>query len=148
MACEVSGHHDEEERRRNGNYGYEVGFEADEGANGKEGQGIRRFSPCEDTLQAVLEHEYYTYSIGSLSIGCFRVGERTHLALKRRKLLVIKGSEKPGLLMYFELLTSGARSNSLTSSSGMNCCKSLRSRRLARHFLNGPLIAAARQLTW
>jgi len=55
--------------------------------------------------------------------------------------LVIKGSEKLGLLIYFEERTSGGRSSSSTSSAGMTCCNSLRRRLLARHILTTLLIA-------
>ena len=58
-----------------------------------------------------------------------------YLALNRRKLFVIKGREKLGLLMYFDERTSGGRSSSSTSSSGMTCCRSLSRRRLAHHAL-------------
>lgn len=44
-----------------------------------------------------------------------------YLALNRRKLFVINGSEKLGRLMYLWLLTSGGRPNSSTSSSGSTC---------------------------
>ena len=61
--------------------------------------------------------------------------ESIYLALNRRKLFVIRGREKLGLLIYFDERTSGGRFSSSTSSSGMTCCKSLRRRRLARHAL-------------
>ena len=56
-----------------------------------------------------------------------------YLALKRRKLLVIKGNEKLGRLMYFDERTSCGKSNSFTSSSGITCCSSLRRFRLVLH---------------
>ncbi len=58
-----------------------------------------------------------------------------YLALNRRKLFVIRGREKLGLLMYFDERTSGGKFRSSISSSGMTCCKSLRRRLLARHAL-------------
>lgn len=61
------------------------------------------------------------------------VGRRVpYRALNRRKLLVINGIEKLGLLIYFEERTSGGRFRSSTSSSGITCCRSLRRRRLVR----------------
>ncbi len=95
------------------------------------------FSPCEDALEAVLEDEDYPNSARTISKYRRLFAKEAYLALKRRKLLVIRGSEKLGLLMYFEDLTSGAKSSSSTSSSGITCCRSLRRRRLARHFLRG-----------
>jgi len=84
-----------------------------------------------------------TTPILRLSSASFRhsAGVASYLALKRRKLLVINGSEKPGLLIYFEERTSGEESSCSTSSSGMTCCNSLRRRRLARHVLTTLLMA-------
>ena len=55
--------------------------------------------------------------------------------LKRRKLFVIRGREKLGLLMYFDERTSRGKSSSFTSSSVITCCRSLRRRRLVCHAL-------------
>ena len=66
--------------------------------------------------------------------------ESLYLALNRRKLLVIRGNEKLGRLMYFDERTSCGKSNSSTSSSGMTCCSSLRRFRLALHFLKEVLM--------
>jgi len=87
------------------------------------------FSPGEDALEAVLEDEDYPNSARTISKYRRLFAKEAYLALKRRKLLVIRGSEKLGLLMYFEDLTSGAKSNSSTSSAGITCCRS--------HFLRG-----------
>ena len=141
MSSKVCGNHDEEESCGYGKDGDEVGFEADEGADGEEGDGLGGFPPGEETLEAVLEDEDYSDSAAEVSSCSLPAGRSAYLALKRRKLFVINGSEKLGRLIYFELLTSGAISNSSTSSSGMTCRKSLRRRRLARHVLKGPFMA-------
>ena len=145
MSSKVCGNHDEEESCGYGEDGDEVGFEADEGADGEEGDGLGGFPPGEETLEAVLGDEDYSDSAAEVSTCSLPAGRSAYLALKRRKLFVINGSEKLGRLMYFELLTSGAISNSSTSSSGTTCCKSLRRRRLARHVLKGPFMAGVAQ---
>ena len=71
-----------------------------------------------------------------------------YLALNRRKLLVINGSEKLGRLMYLWLLTSGGRPISSTSSSGSTCCSSLRRFRLALQSLKVLFDKAIAMLTW
>lgn len=111
MSCEVGGYHDEEESCSYREDGDEVGFDADEGADCEEGDGLRGFSPGEETLEAVLKDEYYSDSATEVSTCSLPAGRSACLALKRRKLFVINGSEKLGRLIYFELLTSGAISN-------------------------------------
>jgi hypothetical protein len=148
MSSEVGWHHDEQERCSNREDWNEVGFEADEGAHGKEREGLGWLSPSEEALETVLKDEDHSDSrinVSNVSLAAIKIA---YLALKRRKLFVIRGSEKPGLLIYFELLTSGAEANSSTSSSGIICCKSLRRRRLARQVWKGPFMATTRLLTW
>jgi len=99
-----------------------------------------RFPPGEEALEAILEDEDYSNSENIVNKSQVYGEGFSYLALKRRKLLVINGSEKLGLLIYFEDRTSGGSSSSSTSSSGMTCCNSLRRRRLARHIFTTVLI--------
>ena len=95
-------------------------------------------APGEDALDTILEDEDNADS-NRVRQTCSRRSGPAHLALKRRKLFVINGSEKPGRLMYFELLTSCGRSRSSTSLSGKTCCRSLRFVHLALHCLKESL---------
>lgn len=49
-----------------------------------------------------------------------------YLALKRRKLFVIRGRLNPGRLIYLVDCLSELSSVSVISSTGITCCKSLR----------------------
>ena len=96
--------------------------------------------PCQEPFQTILKDEDNTNSImidqyQGLYV-CPNVDSVAYRALNRRKLLVIRGSEKLGRLIYLEDRISCGRSKSLMSSSGMTCCSSLRRFRLALHFLN------------
>ena len=84
---------------------------------------MRGCTPCEKTLETVLEDKDYSNPVpvsAALTRNLRRVGT-IYLALNRRKLFVIKGREKLGLLMYFDERTSGGKSSSSISSSGMTC---------------------------
>ena len=91
---------------------------------------MRWLSPSKKTLDAVLKDEDNSNSIVD-EPQYQEVKVESYLALNRRKLVVINGSEKLGRLIYLELLTSVGRSNSSISSSGTTCCSSLRRRHLA-----------------
>ena len=68
--------------------------------------------PGEETLDTILKDEDDSYSVQIFS-GILRIfAKDTHRALKRRKFLVISGSEKLGRLMYLDDRTSGGRSSS------------------------------------
>ena len=58
MSCEIRRYHDEEKSPRCRKDWKKVRFEANEGANGEEGDGLRGLSPGEETLKAVLEDKY------------------------------------------------------------------------------------------
>lgn len=108
---------------------------------------MRGGPPGEETFETILKDEYNTNSSDCQRLWPDLVDwEVTHLALNRRKLFVIKGREKLGLLMYLDERISGGRSSSSTSSSGITCCRSLWRRRLARHDLT--VERRAMLLTW
>lgn len=69
-------------------------------------------APGEKTLNMVLKDEDHSYPVQPSATFIRNPVEASYLALKRRKLLVINGSEKLGRPMNFELLTFDGRSNS------------------------------------
>lgn len=87
---------------------------------------MRWGSPGQKSFDTVLEDKDYSDSVTVLSNGRALALGIVYLALNRRKLFVIRGSEKLGRLIYFDDRTSGGRPNSSTSSFGMTCCRSLR----------------------
>jgi hypothetical protein len=95
---------------------------------------VGRRPPGKQTDEAVLKDENYADSARnfvSSNVRASVVGGRSDLALNLRKLFVIRGREKAGLLTYFDNLrsTTGSAPSSV-SSAGITCCNSLRENRL------------------
>lgn len=60
MASKIGWYHGKEKRGSHWHNRDKVGVQADECADSKEGEGMRRCTPCEETLKTVLEDKYYS----------------------------------------------------------------------------------------